>query len=92
MAKYSKTEREAVTEVSETEYKGHPLLVLPDPDAPEYPVQLGVKKLRVVLAHIERVQAFVAKHEPQVNEDRVEKMMALAGISREQALALCRVG
>ena len=51
MAKYSKTEREAVTEVSETEYKGHPLLVLPDPDAPEYPVQLGVKKLRVVLAH-----------------------------------------
>lgn len=52
----------AVKVPTETTYKGHPLLVLPNPEDPSRPgIAFGVRKLKAVLAHKDAVEAFIKK-------------------------------
>lgn len=47
---------------SESEFKGNPMLVLKNAEDDKFPFQFGVKKAKLVLAHIEDVKKFVEKH------------------------------
>ena len=51
-----------MSEVSESEYKGNPMIVIKQGPEDKFPFQFGVKKAKLVLAHIEDIKAFVAKH------------------------------
>lgn len=45
-------------------YKNYPVLTLPNVNGAEKPgVQMGVAKLKAVLANLDAVRAFVAKHD-----------------------------
>lgn len=48
--------------VSETEFKGNPMIVLGQGDGDRYPFQFGLKKARLVIEHIEAIKACVEKH------------------------------
>lgn len=48
-----------VTEVTESEYKGSPVLILP---SGRFPFSFGVSKAKLVLKYIEEIKQFVAKH------------------------------
>ena len=52
-----------MSEVSESEYKGNPMIVIKSTPEDTYPFQFGVKKAKLVLAHIEEIKKFVEKHE-----------------------------
>jgi len=53
----------AVTVPVETKFNSYPVITLPHPDDVTQPgIQFGVKKLRAVLANLDAVRAFVAKH------------------------------
>ena len=63
---------------TESSFKGHPVLTLPNPDDAKAPgLQIGVRKLALVLVHLEAVKAFVAKHSKPKAEAQVAKLMAL---------------
>lgn len=48
---------------TESSYKGHPTLIMPDPDDPRQPgIAMGLTKLRAVINSAEEVKAFIAKH------------------------------
>ena len=49
--------------VSESEFKGNPMLVIKNTEDDQYPFQFGVKKAKLVLENIEAVKQFVAKHD-----------------------------
>lgn len=51
-----------MSEVSESEYKGNPMIVIKATPEDKFPFQFGVKKAKLVLAHIEDIKKFVAKH------------------------------
>lgn len=80
----------------ESEFKGHPVLTLPNPENPEEPgIQLGVKKLKAVIANLDAVKAFIAKHgAPKVTKvpnDKLAKLLGLlksAGVSDEELAKL----
>jgi len=52
-----------MSEVSESEYKGNPMIVIKSSPEDKFPFQFGVKKAKLVLAHIEDIRQFVAKHD-----------------------------
>jgi hypothetical protein len=52
-----------MSEVSESEYKGSPILVIKSTTEDKFPFQFGVKKAKLVLAHIEDIKKFVEKHD-----------------------------
>ena len=52
-----------MSELSESEYKGKPILVIKAMPDDKFPFQFGVKKAKLVLAHIEDIKKFVEKHE-----------------------------
>ena len=52
-----------MAQVSETEYKGNPLLVIKNGDQDQFPFQFGIKKAKLILLHIEEIRAFVQKHQ-----------------------------
>ena len=52
-----------MSEVSESEFKGNAMLVIKSQPDDKFPFQFGVKKAKLVLAHIEDIKAFVAKHD-----------------------------
>ena len=52
-----------MSEVSESEYKGNPMIVIKNNAEDKFPFQFGVKKAKLVLAHVEDIKAFVAKHD-----------------------------
>jgi len=49
--------------VSESEYKGNPLIVLKNNEEDKFPFQFGVKKAKLVLENIEGIKQFVEKHD-----------------------------
>ena len=49
--------------VSESEFKGHPMIVLKNDEDDQYPFQFGVKKAKLVLENIESVKKFVEKYD-----------------------------
>ncbi len=51
-----------MSEVSESEYKGNPMIVIKQNPEDKFPFQFGVKKAKLVIAHIEDIKKFIAKH------------------------------
>lgn len=51
--------------VSESEFKGNPMIVLKNSEDDQYPFQFGVKKAKLVLENIEEIKKFVDKHEKE---------------------------
>ena len=52
-----------MSEVSESEYKGNPMIVIKQTAEDKFPFQFGVKKAKLVLAHVEDIRKFVEKHD-----------------------------
>jgi len=51
-----------MSEVSESEYKGNPMIVIKSTPDDKFPFQFGVKKARLVVENIEEIKKFLAKH------------------------------
>ena len=51
-----------MADVSESEYKGNPMLVIKSTPDDKFPFQFGLKKAKLILEHIEDIRKFVAKH------------------------------
>jgi hypothetical protein len=49
--------------VSESEFKGNPMLVIKNSEEDKFPFQFGVKKAKLILENIENIRKFVEKHE-----------------------------
>lgn len=49
--------------VSESEFKGNPMIVIKNDEEDQYPFQFGVKKAKLVLENIEEIKKFVEKHD-----------------------------
>jgi hypothetical protein len=49
--------------VSESEFKGNPMIVIKNNEEDQYPFQFGVKKAKLVLENIEAVKKFVEKYD-----------------------------
>lgn len=49
--------------VSESEFKGNPMLVIKMDEEDKFPFQFGVKKAKLVLENIEEIKIFVEKHD-----------------------------
>jgi hypothetical protein len=52
-----------MSEASESEYKGNPMIVLKLTAEDKFPFQFGIKKAKLVLVHIEDIKKFVEKHD-----------------------------
>ena len=52
-----------MSEAIESEYKGNPMIVLKYAPEDKFPFQFGVKKARLVLAHINDIKLFVEKQQ-----------------------------
>jgi hypothetical protein len=48
--------------VSESEFKGNPMIVIKNSEDDQYPFQFGVKKAQLVLENIDEIKKFVEKH------------------------------
>lgn len=48
--------------VSESEFKGNPMIVIKNDEQDQFPFQFGVKKAKLVLENIEEIKKFVEKH------------------------------
>ncbi len=48
--------------VSESEYKGNPMIVIKNNEEDKYPFQFGVKKARLILENIDEIKKFVDKY------------------------------
>jgi hypothetical protein len=49
--------------VSESEYKGNPMIVLKNSEEDKFPFQFGVKKAKLILESIEEIKKFVEKND-----------------------------
>ena len=49
--------------VSESEYKGNPMLVLKNSEEDKFPFQFGLKKAKLILENIDSIKKFVEKHD-----------------------------
>jgi len=49
--------------VSESEFKGNPMLVIKNSEEDKFPFQFGLKKAKLVLENIEEIKKFVEKHD-----------------------------
>lgn len=49
--------------VSESEFKGNPMIVIKNDEQDQFPFQFGVKKAKLVLENIESIKKFVEKYE-----------------------------
>ena len=52
-----------MAEVMESEYRGNAMLVIRQGEGDKFPVQFGVRKAKMILAHIPDIEKFVAKHQ-----------------------------
>lgn len=48
--------------VSESEFKGNPMIVIKNNEEDKFPFQFGVKKAKLILENIEDIKKFVEKH------------------------------
>lgn len=51
--------------VSESEFKGNPMIVIKQSEEDQFPFQFGVKKAKLVLENIEEIKKFVEKNDKQ---------------------------
>jgi len=51
-----------MAEIVESEYKGNPMLVIKNNSDEKFPLQFGLRKARLILAHLEEIRAFVHKY------------------------------
>lgn len=49
--------------VSESEFKGNPMLVIKNSEDDKFPFQFGIKKAKLILENIENIKEFVKKHD-----------------------------
>jgi hypothetical protein len=49
--------------VSESEYKGNPMIVIKNSEDDKFPFQFGLKKAKLVLENIEEIKKFVEKYD-----------------------------
>ncbi|MBM2821135.1 MAG: hypothetical protein HW405_895 [Candidatus Berkelbacteria bacterium] len=49
--------------VSESEFKGNPMIVIKNDEEDKFPFQFGVKKAKLILENIEDIKKFVEKHD-----------------------------
>lgn len=49
--------------VSESEYKGNPMLVIKNSEEDKFPFQFGLKKAKLIIENFEEIKKFVAKHD-----------------------------
>jgi len=49
--------------VSESEYKGNPMIVIKNSEEDKFPFQFGLKKAKLVVENIEEIKKFVAKYD-----------------------------
>jgi len=59
----NKLEEDVMSIVSESEFKGNPMIVIKNDEEDKYPFQFGVKKAKLVLENIENIKKFVEKYE-----------------------------
>ena len=64
----------------ESSFKGHPTICL-DADS-KYPFSFGLGKAKLILAHIEQIKAFVAKHDRPSGGDRFDMAVEDQGKER----------
>ena len=63
MSKNEKVKTES--QAREQEFKGKPVLALYRNEGDKFPMQFGLAKAGLILAHIEEIKAFQAKHQKQ---------------------------
>lgn len=51
-----------MSQTTETEYRGNPMLVIQNGDHEKFPFQFGLRKAQLILAHWDDIKAFVQKH------------------------------
>lgn len=49
--------------VSESEFKGNPMIVIKNDEEDKYPFQFGVKKAKMVLENLDAIKKFVDKYD-----------------------------
>lgn len=49
----------------ESEYKGNPMIVLKNNEEDRYPFSFGLKKAKLILAHLEDIKKFVEKNDKE---------------------------
>jgi hypothetical protein len=49
--------------VSESEFKGKPMLVIKSAEEDKFPFQFGLKKAKLILENIESIKKFVEKND-----------------------------
>jgi len=49
--------------VSESEFKGNPMIVIKNDEEDKFPFQFGVKKAKLILENIEEIKKFVEKND-----------------------------
>lgn len=82
----------SVSVPTESSYKGHPVLTLPCPgDATKPGIQMGVKKLKAVLTHLEAVKAFVAKHDKPAASGVDAKLAALTKLLEARGVSAAEI-
>ena len=59
---YIKEER-VMSIVSESEFKGNPMLVIKNSEEDKFPFQFGLKKAKLILENIESIKKFVEKND-----------------------------
>ncbi len=51
--------------VSESEFKGKPMLVIKNNEEDKFPFQFGLKKAKLILENIESIKQFVEKYDKE---------------------------
>lgn len=51
-----------MSEVTEGDYKGTPMLIIRSTPQDKFPFQFGIKKARLILDHLDDIREFVEKH------------------------------
>jgi len=54
--------------VSESEYKGNPMLVIRNSEEDKFPFQFGLKKANLIVENFEAIKEFAEKFNKQVKE------------------------
>ena len=52
-----------MSEASESEFKGNPMLVLKATPDDKFPFQFGLKKAKLIIAHVDDIKRFIEKHD-----------------------------
>jgi hypothetical protein len=53
-----------MSQASEGEFKGNPMIVLKQGEEDRFPFQFGLKKASMILENIDAIRSFVQKHAP----------------------------